>query len=244
MKLQTKNNISYFNYLESPLCIAGVSTRLGGISKGVYDSLNLSLHSADNPEHVQHNRNLFFGTVAPGFRVVHMKQTHSNIVLQVQDDFVNDTEGDAFFTTQRGILLAVSIADCGSIIFHDEDFSIIAAVHCGWRGVKNKVIENTVSALSAYVNPEKLIAYIGPTIAQQYYEVGSEFFDYFPEEYIKTTNGKHYFNLNGKIEDVLIESNVGRVMNSRMGTFGVPEYFYSYRRDGATGRMCAYIGIV
>lgn len=244
MKLVTKNNIPYFQYIESPLCIAGVSTRNGGISKGVYESMNLGTHSADNPENVVHNRQLFFSSVAPGFRVVHMQQTHSNIVLQVNDDFENNTEGDAFFTTQRGILLTVSVADCSSIIFHDDQFSIVAAVHCGWRGVKNKIIENTISNISSYVPAENLTAYIGPTIAQQYYEVGSEFFDYFPHEYIKTTNNKHYFNLNQKIEDVLIDSNIGRVMNSRMGTFGVPEHFFSYRRDGATGRMCAFIGIV
>ncbi|HON52207.1 MAG TPA: peptidoglycan editing factor PgeF [Bacteroidales bacterium] len=244
MKFQTIQSIPYFQYIDSPLCIAGVSTRNGGISKGVYSSMNLGTHTADNPTHVQHNRQLFFGTIAPGFTVAYMRQTHSNIVLNVDSDFVNDTEGDAFYTTKKGVLLTVSLADCGSVIIHDDSYSLIAAIHCGWRGVHSQIIEKTISELSAYVKPEKLTAYIGPTIQQQYYEVGKEFLDLFPHSYFKENGEKLYFNLNGRIEDVLLESGVGMIMNSRMGTFAVPEHFYSYRRDGATGRFCAFIGIV
>lgn len=244
MKFQTVRTIPYFQYVDSPLCVAGVSTRNGGISKGVYNSMNVGLHTADNPEHVQYNRQLFFGTVAPGFSVAHMRQTHSNTVLCVDSDFVNDTEGDACYTTQKGVLLTVSLADCGSVILHDSSFSIIAAVHCGWRGVRDQIIEKTISELSAFVKPEQLTAYIGPTIQQQYYEVGSEFLEYFPHEYFKENGQKLYFNLNGRIESLLLETGVGMIMNSRMGTFAVPEHFYSYRRDGATGRFCAFIGIV
>lgn len=244
MKFQTKQNIPYYQYIDSPLCIAGVSTRNGGVSKGVYNSMNVGLHTADNPNHVQHNRQLFFGTIAPGFSVAHMRQNHTNTVLRVDNDFKNDTEGDAFYTTQKGVLLAVSLADCGSVILHDSSFSIIAAIHCGWRGVRHEIIEKTISELSSFVNPEQLTAYIGPTIQQQNYEVGQEFLAFFPREYFKENGNKLYFNLNGRIEDILIESGVGMIMNSRMGTYAVPEHFYSYRRDGATGRFCAFIGIV
>jgi len=244
MKFQTSNDIPYYQYIDSPLCIAGVSTRNGGISKGVYASMNLGLHTADNPLNVQHNRQLFFGTIAPGFSVANMRQTHSNKVVRVDDDFVNDTEGDAFYTSQRGVLLTVSLADCGSVLLHDASFSIIAAVHCGWRGVRDGILEKTISELAAFVKPEELTAYIGPTIQQQYYEVGNEFLDYFPRHYFKESGQKLYCNLNGRIEDIILQTGVGMIMNSRMGTYAVPEHFYSYRRDGATGRFCAFIGIV
>lgn len=243
MKLQTIDSIPYFQYLESPLCVAGVSTRNGGISKGIYESMNVGLHTDDNPKNVQQNRQKFFGTITPGFTVVNLRQTHSNTVIRVDSNFENETEGDAFYTTEKGILLTISLADCSSVILHDDDFSIIAAIHCGWRGARDQIIEKTISELSAFVRPDSLTAYIGPTIQQQYYEVGEEFLGYFPKEYFKFTNNKYYFNLNSRVEDILVGSDIGRVMNSRMGTFGVPEHFYSYRRDGATGRMCAFIGI-
>jgi len=243
MKLIANTSTPHYDFIESPLCIAGVSTRIGGYSKPPFDSLNLGLNTADDHDTIIKNRNKFFGNVAPEFTIAYMQQMHSDIVLQVNDDFTNNTEGDAFFTTTPGVLLTISAADCGAILLHDEKFTIVAAIHCGWRGAEAGIIEKTISALEAYVKAEDLIAYIGPMIQQDYYEVGPEFLNKFPAEYFKNQGNKNYFSLNTFIEESLAFAGVGRVLNSRLATFGNPENFFSYRRDGETGRMNAYIGI-
>ena len=244
MKFQNNKSISYLELVSNPLCVAGVSTRNGGCSKGNFYSLNVGRNTADSIERVQKNRNALFNAVAPGFKVVYMQQMHSDIVHMVDADFTNNTEGDAFFTQERGILLTIATADCAPIVIHDEDFSIIAAIHCGWRGAQQNIIQKTIAQLGAYVNPELLVAHIGPMIQQDYYEVGAEFLDIFPEEYFKTLHDKYYLNLNTLVEDALVDSDIGRIVNTRIGTFSQPDYFFSYRRDGETGRMLTYIGLL
>ena len=244
MKFQKKNAISYLELVSNPLCIAGVSSRNGGVSKGNFYSLNVGRTTADSIERVQKNRNALFNAVAPGFKVVYMQQMHSDIIHQVDADFTNNIEGDAFFTQERGVLLTITTADCAPIVIHDEDFSIIAAIHCGWRGAQQQIIQKTIAQLGVYVKPELLVAHIGPMIQQDYYEVGDEFLDIFPAEYFKTVHEKHYFNLNNAVEDALVDSDVGRIVNTRIGTFSNPDHFFSYRRDGETGRMLTYIGLL
>lgn len=236
--------IPHFEWIRNSKCVAGFSTRQGGVSNGVYASMNVGLHSKDLPENVLENRQRFFNVVAPNMRVVNLHQIHSADVVRVTSSFKNDTEADGFFTTERGTLLTISIADCGSILFHDKDFSLIAGLHCGWRGTRDGIIQNMVAELSHLINPQNLTAYIGPMISKENYEVGEEFYDFFPEQYIIRRNNTRYLDLNGRVEDILCETGVGCIYNASLDTFSNPELFFSYRRDGVTGRMCSYIGLL
>ncbi len=242
--LITKNNISYIEFLRNKKCIVGVSTRLGGVSTGNYASLNLGLNTGDNPENVQENRQQFFNTIAPNCEIAYLTQTHSNIVRYVDEHFKNGIEGDALFTCTPNILLSITTADCGAVVLHDRNFTIVAAIHCGWRGLHSHIIEKTILEMSAFVNPQNLSAYIGPSIAQKNYEVGEEFFDYFPAEYIASENGQYFFNINQYIVNSLHSANVGKVINTELDTFSETKYFFSYRRYSETGRMSIFACIL
>ncbi|MDA3883183.1 MAG: peptidoglycan editing factor PgeF [Bacteroidales bacterium] len=240
--LKKYGNISFVSCRSNPLCIGGFSTRNGGVSKGPYYSLNLGLQTGDKESAVTENRQRFCNAIAPGYKVVHVEQIHSNIVQYVDKEY-EVTQGDAFFTQEKNVLLTISTADCAPILIHDEEYSIIAAIHCGWRGAREKIIEQTIAQLSLYVSPENLRAYIGPMIQQSSYEVGAEFDALFPRQFIKKESGKRYFDLNSYIEDVLVESGVGRITNTRLCTYSNPDMFFSHRRDGDTGRMVSFIGL-
>lgn len=235
--------IPHFSWFENDYCLAGFSTRKGGFSEGVYSSMNTGLHSKDNHDVVLQNRKLFFDSVAPQCKVMNLKQIHSAKIVCVDSSFQNDTEADGFFTTEKGIVLSISIADCGSVLFHDDAFSIIAGLHCGWRGTRDGIVQNMLSELSKLTDIQNLTAYIGPMIQQESYEVGEEFLDYFPHEFLTKRDNSLYLDLNGCVESILRENGVGTIHNAKLDTFSNPDLFYSYRRDGQTGRMCSFIGL-
>ncbi|MCQ2959502.1 MAG: peptidoglycan editing factor PgeF [Bacteroidales bacterium] len=235
--------LPYFEWLNTNTCIAGFSTRKGGVSQGVYNSMNTGLHSEDKQENIKKNRHLLFNAIAPSLTVSNLRQVHSAKIVEVDDSFVNDSEADGFFTRRKGVMLSISIADCGSILFHDEDFSIIAGLHCGWRGTRDGIIQNMVKILSQYVEPQKIHAYIGPMISGENYEVGKEFLNYFPNDFFSEKNNSLYFNLNKTVESTLQNLNIGTIHNANLDTYSNPELFFSYRRDGKTGRMCSFIGL-
>lgn len=235
--------IPHYVWIDNPQCVAGYSTRLGGLSEGVYACMNTGLHSKDNPDVVRKNRDMFFKATAPGLAVKNLHQIHSAKVVRVDSHFVNDTEADGFYTTEKGLVLSISIADCGSVLFHDDAFSIIGGLHCGWKGTRDGVIQALVKELCQFTQPERLTAYIGPMIQKDNYEVGNEFYDYFPHEFLEKRNGSLYLDLNGRVESLLRKLHIGTIHNANMDTFSNPEMFFSYRRDGITGRMCSYIGL-
>ena len=238
-----EKEIPHFEWVANNKCVAGFSTRLGGVSSGVYESMNVGLHSKDEREHILENRKRFFDAVAPQFSIKNLHQIHSADIVEVTDSFVNDTEADGFFTTKKGVLLTISIADCGSVLFHDDDFSIVAGLHCGWRGTRDGIIQNMVEILSDYVSIEKITAYIGPMIAQESYEVGAEFLDYFPKDFFTTKKDSLHFDLNGCVATTLQQCGIKKIHNANLDTYANRDLFFSYRRDGPTGRLCSYIGI-
>ena len=111
-----ETDIPHFEWLNNPRCIAGFSTRKGGVSYGVYASMNVGLHSKDEHENVLENRSRLFQQVAPQFKILNLHQIHSADVIRADASFVNDYEADGFFTTGKGLLLTISIADCGSVL--------------------------------------------------------------------------------------------------------------------------------
>jgi len=117
MDFKEKNGIKYLSYIDNDKIVAGVSTRIGGCSTGGFESLNLGLNTSDDKERILKNRATFFETVAPGMAVLHLNQTHSNVIHDVDDGlFQVFCDGDGLVTTEPGKLLCVTLADCGSMV--------------------------------------------------------------------------------------------------------------------------------
>ena len=244
--MQTKkdNNVIWISLLDTNQIIAGYSTRKGGYSSGSYSEMNLGINTADDKTIINKNRELFFSTISPSMSVCHLNQTHSNRIFDVDNDgFTVFSDGDGLITTQKNKLLCVTIADCGSVLFHDDEFSIACAIHCGWRGVKDGIIQNALNMLSEWTDLQNISAYVGPMIRCSSYEVGKEFLQYFGSEYFKESDDKLYFDLNAVIITQLIRANLASITDCGYDTFSNEDLFFSHRRNNKAGRMCAFIGL-
>src|ERR1035437_626499 len=189
MNFTTGKELKWLSYIDNEQIIAGISTRQGGFSQDGYESLNLGINTADSVENISKNRSRFFTTVAPTMDVIHLNQTHSSLVLNADDNsFKLFSDGDGLITTTKNKLLSITLADCGSVLFHDDTFSVICAIHCGWKGTKLGIINTALEMLSTYTNLENIHAYIGPMIRCSNYEVGKEFLEHFSSEYFKESN--------------------------------------------------------
>jgi len=244
MEYILQNGIKWFSFIDNPRLVAGISTRIGGYSIGNYNGLNVGINTADAVSTIKQNRYLLFSTVSPSMQVIHLNQVHSNIIHDVEDsDFDVFCNGDGLITTQKNKLLCITIADCGSVLFHDKQNTMICAIHCGWKGTQLGIIQSALDKISQHTNLKNVHAYIGSMIRCSSYEVGKEFLNYFDSEYFKDYNGKLFFDLNQVIVSTLLRANLASVTDCGFDTFSMPETFYSHRYNKTTGRMCAFIGL-
>jgi YfiH family protein len=160
-----------------------VTTRSGGVSIAPYNSLNLGLHTADNPAHVLQNRALLANKIGiDGYKILYASQVHSGDVKVIDEEAVADgilqinPETDAMVTHIPGICLMVMVADCVPVLLFDPVKNVIAVIHAGWRGTVQKIVGNTIAAMQTNYgsNPSDLIAAIGPSIGPCCYQVGEE----------------------------------------------------------------------
>jgi len=157
MDFVIKNDIKWLSILENTELTAGFSTRIGGYSKGSYGGLNIGLNTNDDASKIAKNRELLFKTIAPSMVDFYLNQTHSNLVHNIDlDSFKIFCNGDGLVTTQKNKLLCITIADCGSILFHDDKNSIVCAIHCGWKGTQLGIIQNALDQLSKYTDLENI----------------------------------------------------------------------------------------
>lgn len=243
MKIIQKDPIYFLSYIENDKVFAGASTRKSGFSAEPYYSLNLGINTNDNQTSIEQNRNLFFSTISPSFSVAFLNQTHSTIIHHVDDHFQNGIIGDGLITTRKNKLLAATIADCGSVCFYDDDYSVIGIIHAGWKGTLDGIVEEMCLQLSKYRPINTFSAVIGPMIQKENYEVGAEFRDFFGKKFLFESKDKLYFDLNGCIEDKLRNAGLSKITNEKIDTYTNPEHFFSHRRDKTTGRMLAFIGL-
>ncbi|MEM9107917.1 MAG: peptidoglycan editing factor PgeF [Pseudomonadota bacterium] len=160
----------------------GFFTRQGGVSKGIYQGLNVGLGSSDNPVHVEENRTRvcnWFGQ--PSSHLVTPHQVHSAEVMVTDSPLAGERpKADAVVSATPGIVIGILTADCGPVLFADPEAGVIGAAHAGWRGALDGVLENTISAMEGIgARRDRIGASIGPTISAQNYEVGPEFRDRF-----------------------------------------------------------------
>ncbi|MDW6022314.1 peptidoglycan editing factor PgeF [Mesorhizobium sp. BAC0120] len=218
----------------------GYFTRLGGISEGIYQGLNIGVGSHDAPERVRENRRrvaLWMG-VAPE-RLLTAYQVHSPDVIVVRGPFEGERpKADALVTDRPGVALGVSTADCGPVLFADPDARVIGAAHAGWKGAFTGVLENTVAAMERLgAGRERIIAVLGPSIGPANYEVGPEFIERFVaddagnQRYFASASrpGHAMFDLNSYTVDRLARAGVRAEKLDRC-TYAEEELFYSYRR--------------
>lgn len=145
------------------------STRTGGVSHGHYESMNLGNHVGDNPEFVAENRAIFERAI--GARPVYMTQVHRTNVVALDGNTEDGIEADGCVTTMRGVACTIMVADCLPVLLAAQDGSRVGAAHAGWRGLAGGVIEATVAQLAPAAS---LIAWLGPCIGPDAFEVGDE----------------------------------------------------------------------
>jgi polyphenol oxidase len=216
-------------------------TREGGISSGIYQSLNGGLGSNDDPAHVAENRRRMAEQmgVAPE-HLLSAHQIHSPDVVVATEPWQGDKpRADALVTRTEGIAIGVTAADCGPILFADASARVIGAAHAGWKGALTGVLESTIDAMEKLgADRSGIVAAIGPLIRQHSYEVGSEFVERFIDAdaengvfFIPSHRAGHaMFDLAGFIRMRLENAGVLMIDDIGVDTYS-DERFYSYRRS-------------
>lgn len=226
-----------------------VSTRAGGVSEPPYESSNLAFHVGDRPARVRRNRHRLL-TSAGIERVQWLDQEHGRRVLAAS--FVTAASGpitaDASWTGAPGLGLAVLVADCVPLLLANDDASVVAVVHCGWRGTVGGIVETTLAALPEA--PARLVAWLGPGICAACYEVGTDVRDALraderrtvlaPQRPSRRGGPKWRLDLPALVAGRLRAAGVRRIVPSSLCTM-CDSRFYSYRRDRRTGRFAALI---
>ena len=220
---------------------AFTTTRIGGISQGPWNSLNLGGNCGDSPQHVEMNRRALASLLPSEPRW--LNQVHGTGVNNW--DRASDTEADAIVSDQKGQVCAVLTADCLPVLFCNQAGTRIAAAHAGWRGLAAGVLEATVLAMGC--SPSDLMAWLGPAIGPRAFEVGRDVFDAFvnksSEDSIafKPYRDRWLADLYQLAELALARSGITQVSGGRHCTYEEQDCFFSYRREGETGRMATVI---
>ncbi|MFC6439185.1 peptidoglycan editing factor PgeF [Bowmanella sp. JS7-9] len=213
------------------------TTRSGGVSSGTYASLNLGAHVGDAPHAVIANRAL----LPHASRIQWLNQTHSTDVVSLTGYAAKPADADASFTATEGLVCAVMTADCLPVLIADPETMQVAAIHAGWRGLANGIIENTLQQMGC---SDAALAWIGPAISQPYFEVGAEVREAFllsEHDYFVAREDKHLCDLAGIAGQRLRSCGLTAITQSQECTFSQPEKYFSYRRDGQTGRLVSGI---
>ncbi len=213
----------------------------GGVSTGIYESLNAGHGSGDNPAAVKENRRRVADALGVGEPdLVSAFQIFSNLVARVDAPWTRQERPrcDAIVTAVPGIALGVLAADCGPVLFADADARVVGAAHSGWKGALGGVLQNTVEAMEALgASRGRIQAALGPCIRQKSYEVGPEF----PSPFLQQAhdnerffepaarNGHFQFDLGGYIVDQLVQAGVDAVFDTETDTYPNADRLFSYR---------------
>lgn len=227
---------------------AGVTTRLGGVSIGPYASCNLAVHVQDEPRAVQRNRSLLRERLALPAEPCWLTQVHGNKVITAAQKCESPPQADASVTDQPNVVCAVMTADCLPVLLCDRAGQHVAAVHAGWRGLHHRIISATVKHLS--VTPTDLLAWLGPAIGPAAFEVGADVYSAFVHldpayaAVFTVKDAQHWWmDAYAAARWELSQLGVTAVYGGDFCTFQDAARFYSYRRDGVTGRMASLIWI-
>ena len=228
-----------------PGLVAGVSTRHGGLSKAPYNSLNLGVHTDDDPAVIEHNLSLFCADLG-------VSSTDLARSYQVHGDkiWVTGRAGyqsgfDAIISIQPGVFAGVGIADCTPILLADPVTRVCAAIHAGWKGTVAQIVHKTAKRMieNRGSNPTDILAYIGPCISQMHFEVGDEVAAHFDEAFKMRKAEKWHVDLKAANAAQLRALGIQQIEIDPACTVENNADFFSHRTEkGMTGRMLALIG--
>ena len=230
----------------APTTVQALSTtRWGGVSRPPYASLNLADHVGDGPAHVAENRRRLSVLAGLPAEPAWLEQVHGTVVVTAES-VLKPVAADAAFTRQPGRPCVVMTADCLPVLFCDRAGSVVAAAHAGWRGLAGGVLGATVARLAT--PPENLLAWLGPAIGPQAFEVGDEVRAAFlaldagnADGFQPSPTGRWLADLYVLARRQLQTLGVTAIYGGDGCTFSEPERFFSYRRENRTGRMATLI---
>lgn len=224
------------------------STRIGGVSLPPYDAMNLGAHCGDNSEHVEENRARLFAAAGLPSKPVWLEQVHGTAVLKLDGEPYASKRADASYSNTPGTVCAVMTADCLPVLFCNRDGSEVAAAHAGWRGLCGGVLEETVACFAD--KPENLLAWLGPAIGPDAFEVGPEVREAFmahdaaAESAFRPQGEKYFADIYQLARQRLASVGVEHIYGGEHCTFSQQDDFFSYRRDKTTGRMASFIWLI
>ena len=241
------------------------TTRLGGHSEGIFNSLNFAFNTGDERKNVMNNFNevsKIFNTSIDNF--YHAYQNHtSNVKIVFDEDRGkgvvknrDDGEYDAFITNRKNLVLYVTVADCVPIYLFDRVKEVISIIHSGWKGTCYNIVKNTIKTMknSFNTNPNDIIACIGPSICKDCYEVSDDLYkefsnnykdDYLNKVFTKNNNEKYNLDLWKANELNLLNEGVNDIDITNICTFNNPNLFFSHRMLGnKRGNMGAFIMLI
>lgn len=222
---------------------AAVTTRTGGVSRGRYASLNLAVHVGDDVDAVNENRRRVSAALRLPDEPAWLEQVHGTRVVALPGPVAGPADASVAFAP--GTVCAVLVADCLPVILASSRGDRVAVAHAGWRGLSAGVLEATVAALDR--DPAELVAWLGPAIGPGAFEVGYEVREAFlsadaacgPDFRPAPERKKWLADLPALARRRLAACGVRSVHGGDLCTCSDPERFYSFRRDGSTGRMAA-----
>lgn len=225
--------------------IAAQSTRLGGVSKSPYDSMNLGSNTNDDTNDIEKNKEVFSSKIGIDInQIVRAKQSHSdNILLAEEAGYFEDF--DSIITNKTNLFIAVSTADCVPILIFDQSNNAISAIHAGWKGTMMCLVKKTLQEMNVQYGTigNNCYAYIGPCIHQCSFEVENDVSEHFNSQYYvqDINNPKKYFlDIRQHNYDQLLAYGIpfSQIEVSEFNTYERTDLFFSHRKEnGLTGRM-------
>lgn len=224
--------------------VALTTTRIGGFSQGACASLNLAGHVDDNQTHVLQNRQRLEDFLRLPAQPRWLRQTHStNILMQDQKGDHGNCDADGSVSFVSGVVCAVMTADCMPLLLCNRAGTKVGAVHAGWKGLADGIIERAIQVFDE--PPEQIIAWAGPTISAKHFEIGDEVRQQLGGKKLayrpSASEGKWMADLYILAEERLAKMGVSNYQYSALCTYADAAKFYSHRRDGQGGRMVSLI---
>ncbi|MDJ0912918.1 MAG: peptidoglycan editing factor PgeF [Desulfobacterales bacterium] len=257
MTFTTQNGLSIYQFSEwrrFGSIYHGIFSRKGGVSQGVFQSLNISYGVGDKPSHVQRNRQLISQALGSD-QLCFIRQNHGTKIHVLPKNHLPSLNvspsklltGDAMITDIPGLFLGIQVADCQAVMILDPDRGVVANVHSGWRGSIHNIIGQTVTQMQQHFQcqPDTLHAAVGPSLGP----CCGEFINYrqeIPSKFWKYRVQDHHFDFWAISHDQLIQTGITpqHILSSQICTKCSTSHFFSYRAEKTTGRFASIIGIL